>query len=130
MKIKKEVIDKLIEHAKRDAPVEACGYLARKDDIITAHYELLNIDKSEEHFSFDPKDQFATVKDARTKGLEVCAVYHSHPQSPARPSPEDLKLAFDPNMSYVIVSLAGGEEDVKSFRITGSKLEPEELEVI
>ncbi len=87
-------------------------------------------DKSEEHFSFDPKEQFESVKDARAKGLEVCAVYHSHPETAARPSPEDMKLAYDPNMSYVIVSLAGGEEDIKSFKITDSKVELENLEVV
>ncbi len=127
MKIKKNIIDEIINHAKKDAPVEACGYLAGKDGVINRHYELTNMDKSEEHFAFDPKEQFATVKDARNDGLEVCAVYHSHPQTPARPSTEDIKLAYDPNISYVIISLANGQEDVKSFKIKNANVEPETL---
>ena len=117
-------------HAKKEAPLEACGYLAAKDGMIAALYALTNIDKSGEHFSFDPKEQFAAVRDARTKGLEICAVYHSHPASPARPSEEDIKLAHDPQMLYVIVSLAQEREDVRAFRIKNKSVEPVALEVI
>lgn len=130
IKIKKEIIEKMIEHAKKDAPIEACGYLVGKGGLVSWHYELTNIDKSEEHFSFEPKEQFDTVRDAREKGLEICAVYHSHPETPARPSGEDIKLAFDPDLSYVIVSLADGAEDVKSFKIKDSNVEIEDMEVI
>lgn len=130
MKMKKEIRDRIIEHAKREAPVEACGYLAAKDGVIIRHYEMKNIDQSPEHFSFDPKDQFSVVRDARAQGLEISAVYHSHPATPARPSAEDIRLAYDPSLSYVIVSLAGGRTDVKSFRIVRSSAAAEEMEVV
>ncbi len=117
MKITKTVIREMFDHAKKESPLEACGYLGAKEGIITKAYDLINIDKSDEHFSFDPKEQFAAVKDARAQGLEICAVYHSHPVSPARPSQEDIKLAYDPDMSYFIVSLAAGHEEVKAFSI-------------
>jgi proteasome lid subunit RPN8/RPN11 len=128
MKIKKDIIAKIIKHAQSGLPIEMCGYLAGEDGVITKHYELTNIDNSEEHFSFDPKEQFATVKDARANSLEIYAVYHSHPATPARPSQEDIKLAYDPNISYVIISLADGTEDVKSFKIKDAKVTPEDIE--
>lgn len=131
MNIKKNVLDSIIAHAKKDSPIEACGYLASdKDGIVIKHYELTNMDKSSEHFAFDPKEQFNTLRDARNDDLEICAAYHSHPFTPARPSIEDIKLAYDPNLSYVIVSLAGGKPDVKSFRINFSSVEKESLEVV
>lgn len=130
MKILKKVIKEMGEHAKKEAPLEACGYLASKDGIIMASYALANIDKSNEHFSFDPKEQFAAVKDARAKGWEICVVYHSHPASPARPSQEDIKLAYDPNMSYFIVSLAGGNQEARAFSIKGGVVAKINLEVI
>ena len=120
----------MVDHAKKEAPLEACGYLASKDGIIIASYPLANIDKSNEHFSFDPKEQFMAVKDARVKGLEICVVYHSHPASPARPSQEDIKLAYDPNMSYFIVSLAGGNQEVRAFSIKGGVVSEINLEAI
>ena len=116
MKIKQNVYEALIRHAKRELPIEACGYLASVDDVVIKHYELVNIDNSSEHFSFEPAEQFKVVKDARANGYDLCAVYHSHPQTPARPSDEDIKLAYDSSISYVIVSLADGQEDIKSFK--------------
>ncbi len=130
MKIKKDISGNIIAHAKKLTPIEVCGYLASQNGVIIKHYELTNIDQSEEHFSFDPAEQFATVKDARANGLDVSAVYHSHPATPARPSQEDIKLAYDPNISYVIVSLADGGEDIKSFRIKDGQVSPEDIEIV
>ena len=130
MKIKRETLAKIVNHAQKIAPIEACGYLAAQNGVVNKHYELTNIDQSEVHFSFDPKEQFAAIKDARTQGLDVVAVYHSHPASPARPSAEDIRLAYDPNISYVIVSLANGQEDVKSFKIKDSQVSGETIEIL
>ena len=130
MKIRKGVIEQIIAHARNKAPIEACGYLAARDGVIVRVYELTNVDASSEHFSFDPGEQFSAVKDARAGGLEVAAVYHSHPASPARPSAEDIKLAFDPDQMYVIVSLAAGRDDVKAFWIKDQKVSGEDLEVV
>ena len=91
---------------------------------------MKNVDQSPEHYSFDPQEQFKTVREARANGFELCAVYHSHPETPARPSEEDIKLAFDPHISYVIVSLADRKEEVKSFRITDGRVEAENIEIV
>lgn len=130
MEIRKEILDKIIEHAKNELPNEACGYLAGNDNAISLHYQLTNIDHSPEHFSFDPKEQFGAVKDARSIGLKILANYHSHPSTPSRPSVEDIRLAFDPNISYIIISLATAIPVVKSFKIRNGVAENEELRVI
>lgn len=130
MKINSSVIKGLITQAKKELPFEACGYLASREGLVSSFYALSNKDRSSEHFSFDPKEQFAAVKDARAKGLAIRAVYHSHPASPARPSPEDIKLAYDPEMIYVIVSLAGGREDIGAFKIKGQEVSALDLEVV
>jgi len=114
--------------AKAELPHEACGYLAADESgLVVRHYPMTNIDRSGEHFSMDPAEQFAAVKDMRRRGLSLRAVFHSHPETPARPSAEDLRLAFDPKISYVIVSLAGREPVIKSFRIKNGEAAPEEL---
>jgi len=123
------VLAELIEHARRDAPLEACGYLGGKDGIITVCYPMKNIDSSGEHFSLDPEEQFSVFRDIRKNNKTLAAVYHSHPDSPARPSVEDIRLAYDPDIHYVIVSLMGGVESVNSFLIKDSVVKPEGIEV-
>ena len=130
LRIPQQIINDLFEHAQTGLPEEVCGYLAGTGREVTLQFRLTNIDHSNEHFSFDPKEQFQVVREARKLGLEILANYHSHPETPARPSQEDIRLAFDPNISYVIVSLAAEIPDVKSFRIKNGEVEKEEIQII
>lgn len=116
MRINQNVIDEMIAQAQKDAPNETCGYLLGADDVVTENYWMENIDHSSEHFSFAPKDQFAALKYARSKGLRILANWHSHPASPSRPSQEDLRLANDPTIRYAILSLHEGIH-LNSFKI-------------
>jgi proteasome lid subunit RPN8/RPN11 len=127
MKIKVNVIRMIIDHAIQDSPVEACGYLAGNGAVITDAVPLRNVDSSTEHYSLDPQEQFTAVRNLRKKNLRVMAVYHSHPDSPARMSEEDIRLAFDPDISYVIVSL-DGNTCVKSFRVKNAIVTEETLD--
>ena len=128
--IPRNILDSIILQARKELPNEACGYLAGNNGIISKSYELTNIDHSPEHFSFDPIEQFKTLKDCRNNGLQLIAVYHSHPSTPARPSEEDIRLANDPEISYVIISLAQPEADAKSFRIRNGVVEKEVVEIV
>jgi proteasome lid subunit RPN8/RPN11 len=130
LKIRQDIIDRIVTQGRTEAPLEACGYLAEKDGVICQHFELTNIDKSPVHFSMDPAEQFAAARECRNQGLKIRAVYHSHPETPARPSNEDIKLAYDPSLSYVIVSLAGTDPSTKSFIILKGVVEPEPLEIV
>jgi len=127
--IERAVLDEIIAHARADAPIEACGYLAEHDGIVTRAIRLTNVDASAEHFSLDPKEQFSAVRQLRVEGLRLRAVYHSHPASPARPSQEDIRLALDPSTSYVIISLEDPGPTVKSFIIRKGATSEEEIEI-
>ena len=129
IEITKEVVNAIISHAQKDLPNEACGYLSGKDGLITQSYALTNTDQSPEHFSFDPAEQFDTLRKARKEGLEIFANYHSHPSTPARPSEEDIKLAYDPNIYYLIVSLATNIPDIKAFKIAYGIVEKIEIQI-
>ncbi len=107
----------IVAHARQDAPLEACGYLAERDGVVARVYRLTTADASPEHFSLVPAEQFAAVRAMRRDGYRLRALYHSHPASPARMSQEDIRLAADPSLSYVIVSLAGAQPVVKSFTL-------------
>jgi proteasome lid subunit RPN8/RPN11 len=127
MKIKQSVIEHILAHAEKDAPVEACGYLMGAKDCITRDLPMTNAEGREDHFTFDPKEQFEAYKKARVWGTEIIGAYHSHPATPARPSLEDIKLAFDPAILYVIASLAGSEKTIRAFWIREGKAQGEPL---
>ena len=117
MKMPKEIVEKIFVQGLREAPNEACGYLAGTGGTVVKAIALTNVDHSPEHFSLDPKEQFAAVRQLRAEGLEILAVYHTHPETPARPSEEDIRLAYDPSVIYVIASLLQGGRDIRAFRI-------------
>ena len=130
-KIQQSVYDQVIAYLQTDTSIELCGYLGiNEDGVVVKHYELTNVDNSIDHFTMDPKEQFAAIKEMRKAGLKPVANFHSHPLTPARPSDEDIRLAYDPTISYVIVSLAGDTPDMKSFKIKGGEVTPEDIEII
>lgn len=130
MKIPQEIINKLFLHAKEEAPLEACGYLAGIGDSVSKLYRMSNIDQSNVHFSFEPEEQFHVVKAARKEGIDLLAVYHSHPETPARPSKEDIRLAYDSSISHIIVSIVGENKEIKSFKINGKQITEEPIEIV
>lgn len=128
--INQDIVDQIITHARKDLPFEACGYLAGNENTVTVGYQMTNADNNSEHFSFEPAEQFRVVKDARNKGFQILANYHSHPGTPARLSKEDIRLAHDPDISYIIISLAEPTPVLKSFKIRNGKVENEEIKII
>lgn len=132
IKISKSDFQKILDHAVSELPNEACGLIAGRiegnDKLIEKVYLLTNIDKSNEHFSLDPKEQLAAIKDMRAAGLSPLGNWHSHPESPSRPSDEDKRLAYDKNASYMILSLMDRDNPVlNSFHIEGDESCKEEL---
>ncbi|MDR3333309.1 MAG: M67 family metallopeptidase [Treponema sp.] len=123
----------MLAHAHAGLPNEACGLFAGtiEGDVKTvkAVYGLTNTDQSPEHFSMSPEEQFAAIADIRKQGLVLLGNFHSHPDTPARASAEDIRLAFEPSLSYVIISLQAAKPCLKSFLIRGGIATEETVEV-
>lgn len=136
LKLKKEDYDKILKHCEAGLPDESCGLLAGsiENEVKTIEevYLLTNIDHSNEHFSMDPKEQLAAVKDARSKGYVMIGNFHSHPESPSRPSEEDKRLAYDSKAEYLILSLQERDNPVlKAFGIDAEKnVEIHEIDIV
>lgn len=114
--MKKKDYEKVLKHCKDALPNEACGLLAGTRDgdkkQIEKVYLLNNLDQSSEHFSMDPKEQFAAARDIRGNGWELLGNFHSHPETPSRMSEEDKRLAYDTKLNYLILSLRDLESPV------------------
>lgn len=124
--LKKDDYNIILNHCINGLPDEACGLIAGKKEggikTVEKVYLLTNIDASNEHFSMDPKEQLAAVKDARANGLELLGNFHSHPESPSRPSEEDKRLAYDSTSEYLILSLIEKDNPVlRAFGIDKEK---------
>lgn len=129
--ITRTAYDSLLEQARREAPIEACGYLLGTDkEHATYNYAMTNVDHAEEHFTLDPKEQFAAIKYARQNAMKVVGNWHSHPVSPSRPSQEDIRLAYDPTILYFILSLASEEPVLNAFRIQQGEVEKFPVNII
>ena len=117
LKLKKEDYEKILDHCRKGLPNESCGLLGG-----TIEGDVTNIDESNEHFSMDPKEQLSAIKDIRQNGYQMIGNFHSHPESPSRPSEEDKRLAFDPNIEYLILYLMDAENPVlKAFGVDKEK---------
>ena len=127
--------EKILAHCREGLPNESCGLLAGtvEGDVktVTKVYLLTNIDASNEHFSMDPKEQLAAVKDMRKNGYVPLGNFHSHPESPSRPSEEDKRLAYDSKANYLILSLMEADNPVlNAFRVDEEKQVTKEKLVI
>ena len=131
--------DRMLDHALSERPDEACGLIAgidREDGVreIKKVYLLTNVDHTNEHFSIDPREHLSAVRDMRTNGLKPLGNWHSHPETPSRPSEEDKRLAVDGSASYLILSLADeGNPVLNAFHIEGPEdsreVRKEELQI-
>ena len=83
--IKKSDYNTILDHCTAGLPNESCGLLAGTKEsekiTVTKVYLLTNVDASREHFSMDPKEQLAALKDARANGYKIIGNFHSHPES-------------------------------------------------
>ncbi len=130
LQIPNNILEQMLQQAEARAPIEACGILAGKDGMVKELYKMTNTNRSSNHFMMEPKEQFKVVKDIRSAGLEMLAIYHSHPQTPARLSAEDIRLALTPGVTYVIVSLQDSNcAVVKGFHIENSDVTEVPVEV-
>lgn len=128
--IPKEIFDKMIAHCISGYPNEVCGILAGEDGRVRKIYEMTNVEPSPVSYFMDPKEQFKALKDMRTEGIEMIAIYHSHPSSSAYPSAKDVSLAFYPDSFYLIVSLMEkGKPELGVFEIIEGKVHHAALEI-
>jgi len=129
--IPRDVFDKMLNQAADEAPMEACGILAGRCGRVGKLYKMKNSEHRCDHFMMEPKEQFAVAQDIRAASLEMLAVYHSHPATPARLSAEDIRLALTPEILYVIISLGGpGGPVVKGFALENGRIAEVPLRIL
>ena len=119
LRMSAEIAALIVEHARRGYPAEVCGLVAGRDVVATAAYPGRNISPTPADTYELDHDTLARVFEFEDAGLELVAIYHSHPHGPETPSPTDIAHAFYTDSNYLIVSLATPDRPVvRGFRIT------------
>jgi len=129
-------VDRIIAHARRDHPDEACGVIAGPDgsDRPVRLVEMTNADRSPTFFRFDPAEQFQLYRELDDNDEEIVVVYHSHTATEAFPSRTDISLATEPQAHYVLVSTREGADvegpvELRSYRIVDGQVTEEEVTI-
>lgn len=124
------MIEAMVAHARAEAPNECCGLVASSNGDAMRVYRATNAERSPVKYVVDPRDQIRIQNDIDENGWELGAIYHSHTRTEPFPSQTDINLARNwPDPLYVIVGVAGGEPDVRAFRIVDGTVTATELEV-
>ncbi len=130
IRISRALFQRMIDHAKQVWPTECCGLLAGKDGVVTRIYPLENREGSRVSYQADPEQQFRAFQEIEDLGLDLLAIYHSHPDTESYPSKVDREKAFYSEVLHIIISLKDGADQVRAFRIPrGRKIIEERLEI-
>jgi proteasome lid subunit RPN8/RPN11 len=109
----------MVEQARAELPNECCGLLAGRLDggagRVVRRYPLVNRLASPAEYESEPRSILAAVKDMRQEGIDVLAVYHSHPTAGAVPSRTDLERNNWPGVVHLIVGMATGVPEVRAW---------------
>ncbi len=128
----------MLAQAQAELPNECCGVLAgtilttdqNRIGSVLRRYPLVNAAESPttEYLSED-KSLFAAVRDLEKRGLDILAVYHSHPTSEAIPSKKDRERNYSPDVMILIISLKTPEPQVRAWWLTAVEFWEAEWEV-
>lgn len=121
MILRRDHFDEIVSHAKDTSPDECCGLIGGSSDSrALTIYRLRNVTSEPQRaYEAAPEDLFAAQRHMRESGETLLAIYHSHPRS-ADPSPSetDVRLAYYPSATYLIIGLAGAQPVMKAFKIS------------
>jgi proteasome lid subunit RPN8/RPN11 len=140
--IRRDLVDAMVAHARRDHPVEACGVLPGPagSDRPERFVRMANVAGSKGFEELDPKDRYVfdsnadlrLYKELDDNGEERVVIYHSHTHSEAYPSPTDITRAWGyPDAHYVLVSTRDPDtHELRSYRIIDGEVSEEPIEVV
>ncbi len=136
-----DISERMTAHAQAENPYECCGLLAGKDGVATEIHPITNLPSDDPsiidlkvpadrtlRYVMDPKEQITAFKKMRENGTELVAIYHSHTHSSAYPSETDIRLAFYPDVHYLIVSLEDkNKPHMRAFQIVEGKITEDKI---
>ncbi|QFU93473.1 Mov34/MPN/PAD-1 family protein [Amycolatopsis sp. YIM 10] len=133
LRIRRELVDEIVAHARRDHPDEACGVIAGPDDGSDRperFIPMLNAARSPTFYEFDSGDLLKLYREMDANDEVPVVIYHSHTATEAYPSRTDVSYASEPFAHYVLVSTRDPEvHELRSYRIVDGEITEEPVEI-
>ena len=110
----------VLQHARRDAPNECCGFLiGRARRVLFAASMRNTAARPRAQVRIDPREHIALRRELRrlSPALEIVGLYHSHPDGPREPSARDRRDAHYREWLYVIAIGASDKFRLRAYRI-------------
>ncbi|KDN23085.1 MULTISPECIES: Mov34/MPN/PAD-1 family protein [Amycolatopsis] len=133
LRIRRELVDEIVAHARRDHPDEACGVIAGPEgsDSPERFIPMLNAARSPTFYEFDSGDLLKLYREMAANDEVPVVIYHSHTATEAYPSRTDANIAAEPDAHYVLVSTRDPEvHEFRSYRIVDAEITEEPVEIV
>ncbi|HJS26789.1 MAG TPA: M67 family metallopeptidase [Actinomycetota bacterium] len=122
--------DEMVGHGLAGFPNEACGLLAGKEGRPIKFFPMTNQDASPVSYRLDAKEQLAVFTELDDEGWDLLGIFHTHTHSEAYPSETDLRQAFYPEATYLVMSLSDRANPVlRGFALQDGLVAEEEVRV-
>jgi proteasome lid subunit RPN8/RPN11 len=123
LEIPRSIFEAMLDHARREAPLECCGLLGGKPPRVAKRYPLRNTEASPVRYNAEPRDLINAVVDLRRRDEEILAIYHSHPRHAPVPSQTDLRENHYGDVPRLIISLLSEPPEVRVWRLEADSFE-------
>ncbi|RJQ87424.1 Mov34/MPN/PAD-1 family protein [Amycolatopsis panacis] len=133
LRIRRELVDQIVAHARRDHPDEACGVIAGPvgSDRPERFVPMLNSARSPTFYQFDSGEQLELYREMDANDEAPVVIYHSHTATEAYPSRTDANIAGEPEAHYVLVSTKDPDShEFRSYRIVDAEITEEPVEIL
>jgi proteasome lid subunit RPN8/RPN11 len=133
LRIRRELVDEIVAHARRDHPDEACGVIAGPEgsDVPERFIPMLNAARSPTFYEFDSGYLLKLYRELDANDEVPVVIYHSHTATEAYPSRTDASIAAEPGAHYVLVSTRDPEvHEFRSYRIVDAEITEEPVEIV
>lgn len=135
--INAELLSKIENAATIAYPAESCGLLMGhgtiKDRLVITRVEISpnrTENDKQDSFEIDPQLRFDLMRELEGGSEQIVGHFHSHPNGPAQPSTRDADQAWEPELVWVITSIANGQlEETAAYRFDENSKQFHALEI-
>jgi len=130
LRLEHRQVAQLLQHAASRAPQEACGLLGGEGGKARRMVLIDNVaTDASRHFEMDASQLVRALFAFEREGLELCAIWHSHPEGKPRPSAEDIRAAAWPDVCQLIVGFSNGRAELGAWQIASGEAKRVPLQI-